>query len=95
MMRSPFPAWERPNSAGCWPGRSSATSGCGSRSRARGGRLRRSCSPEAASSPLAGPIGAGARARDARSPTSRRRWRLHDDDRIVFPIEIHVATGRE
>ena len=51
---------------------------------------------EAAASPLAGPIGALAAAdREALIADVARALRDHtDDDRVVFPIETHVATGR-
>ena len=51
---------------------------------------------EAASSPLAGPIGAlEPAAREALIADVAAALRDYtDDDRIVFPIETHVATGR-
>ena len=97
MMRSPFPAWDAADLRGMlagagfrdvrmrleigveeWPSAAEL--------------LRR----EAASSPLAGPIGAlGPAARDALIADVAAALRDYtDDDRIVFPIETHVATGR-
>ena len=97
MMRSPFPAWDAADLRGML-----AEAGFGAvRMRLEIGvevwpsaaeLLRR----EAASSPLAGPIGAlepGAReALIADVAAALRDYT--DDDRIVFPIETHVATGR-
>jgi SAM-dependent methyltransferase len=51
---------------------------------------------EAASSPLAGPIGGlAAPAREALIADLARALRDYtDDERVVFPIETHVVTGR-
>lgn len=97
MMRSPFPDWHAEELRGAlaaagfddvrvrleigveaWPSPAEL--------------LRR----EAASSPLAGPIGAlAAPARDALIADLAHALRDYtDDERIVFPIETHVLTGR-
>ena len=97
MMRSPFPDWEAEELRGAleeagfddvrvrleigievWPSPAEL--------------LRR----EAAASPLAGPIGAlEAPAREALIADLAHALRDYtDDERVVFPIETHVVTGR-
>ena len=97
MMRSPFPDWDAEHLRG-------ALAGAGFRDvRVRleiGVEEWPSASElvrrEAASSPLAGPIGAlPAADREALVADVARALRDYtDDDRIVFPIETRVATGR-
>ena len=97
MMRSPFPDWDAEELRGVL-----AAAGF------RDVRLRLEIGVEewpsaaelvrreAASSPLAGPIGALAAAdREALVADVARALRDHTDDgRVVFAIETHVATGR-
>jgi hypothetical protein len=97
MIRSPFPDWDAAELRGALE----AAGFSGVRVRLEIGvevwpspaeLVRR----EAASSPLAGSIAAlAAPARDALIADLARALRDYtDDERVVFPIETHVVTGR-
>ena len=97
MMRSPFPDWSAEELRG-------ALTSAGFRDVRIGLEVGSEQWPsaaemlrrEAASSPLAGPI--GALARDAREALiddlARALHDYTDDERVVFPVETYVATGR-
>jgi ubiquinone/menaquinone biosynthesis C-methylase UbiE len=97
MMRSPFPDWDADELRGALAGAGFSDVRVrleiGSETWPSAAELLRR---EAASSPLAGPIGAlAAPARDALIADLARALRDYtDDERVVFPIETHVVTGR-